>query len=362
MKILIVDDDVPILNICRRTLEKEGHAVSTAASGEEAANRLGEPWDIILTDFHMPGTVNGLTLLQRAKEMGNADVLMMTGYPELDLAINALKLGAYDFIIKPFTPDAIRLAVQRCVDKRNLSLELARERALRVELDQAHSELVRMQKVKETFGLFVTPEVANYVLSLPDAEHKRGIHKRVTILFSDVRNFTSFCSGVSPEEAVDTLNEIFSCIITNIQKEGGTLNKFMGDGLLAIFGAPIDLKNHEEAAAEAAISAMAAVEQLVIKKKSQGRSLPHIGIAINTGEVIAGCLGTQDRTEYSIIGHAVNLTARLNGAARPGQILLGPDTAKALGDRFRREALAPVSLSGIQVPISVWELVGKKAY
>ncbi len=354
MKILIVDDEAPIRAICERTFRGSGHLVSTSATGDEAIGRLDENWDIIITDVTMPGSANGLEVLRRAKRAGSADILMMTAQPELGIAIQALKLGAYDFIVKPFTPDILEASVARCVDKRLLSVELAREKALR-------EALTRTQKVTETFGLFVTPEVANYVLSLPEGGRK-GVRKRVTVLFADVRRFTPFAESVPPEAAVDTLNGIFACVVAAIQKEGGVLNKFMGDGLLAIFGAPVDLDAHERAAARAALEAIAAVERLALSAQAGGRAPLRVGIAVNTGDVIAGCLGTESRTEYSVIGHAVNLAARLDAVAAPGQILLGPETAKALDGQFRVRRLDPVALAGVAVPVSPWELLGTELH
>jgi adenylate cyclase len=351
MKILIVDDEASIRDVSARALRADGHDVSTADSGEQAVARLRDQWEIIVTDLTMPGTVNGLELIRRVKETENADVLLMTAFAELDVAIQALKLGAYDFITKPFTPDTLRAAVRRCAAKRELSAELARERALR-------SELERMQEVKEMFGQFVTPEVANYVLSLPPTGRTNGSRRKVTVLFSDVRKFTTFAASRPPEEAVETLNEIFCGVVAAVQREGGILNKFMGDGVLALFGAPLDMPAQEQAAARAALGAMAAVERLASSRQGRGLEPLRIGIAINTGEVVAGCLGAKDRTEYSVIGHAVNMAARLNGAAKPGQILLGPDTASALGGFFQCGDLGWMSLAGVAEPVRVWQLDG----
>src|SRR6185312_5356924 len=290
-----------------------------------------------------------LEVLRRAKVAGSADVLMMTALPELSVAISALKLGAYDFIVKPFSPEVLLASIGRCAGKRLLSEELAREKALREELD-------RMRKVTETFGLFVTPEVAAYALSLPSDGRKNAARRKVTVLFSDVRRFTTFAASIPPEEAVATLNEIFECVVAAVRQEGGILNKFMGDGVLALFGAPLDMADQEQSAARAALAAMAAVESLARARRERGLAPLRVGIAVNTGEVVAGCLGASNRTEYSVIGHAVNLAARLNGAAKPGQILLGPETASALRGRFRCRELEPMRLAGVAEPVGAWQL------
>src|SRR6185436_3070748 len=127
--------------------------------------RLHEDWDIILTDLSMPGMVDGNELTRQARAQGSADVLMMTGYPGQETAIQAIKGGAFDYLIKPVSPDALLNAVQRCIDKRELSRELAREKALRSELNRAYEELDKLERVRETFGQFVTPEVVDFVLT-----------------------------------------------------------------------------------------------------------------------------------------------------------------------------------------------------
>lgn len=351
MRILVVDDDASVREVSARALRADGHEVSTADDGAQALSRLAEPWDIILTDLSMPGEVDGLELLRRVKETASADVILTTGFAELNVAIQAIKLGAYDFITKPSTVETLQAAVRRCAAKRELSAELSRERALR-------SELERMQRVKETFGHFVTPEVVNFVLSLPEDGRKNSARRKVTVLFADVRRFTAFAESIPPEEAVETLNEMFSGIVSAVQAEGGILNKFLGDGVLALFGAPLDLEGQERAAARAALASMTAARKLADARRSRGLTPLDLGIAVNTGMVVAGCLGTQDRTEYSVIGHAVNLAARLNAAAKPGQILLGPGTVSGLGVGFSVVERGPMNLAGVTEAIPVCELLG----
>lgn len=359
MKILVVDDEADIRDICRQTLSFAGHHVSTAESGEEAVQRLGEDWDIVITDLVMPGSVNGNELVRRARGLESADVLVMTSYPALNTAIQAIKTGAFDYLIKPFSLDTLLTAVQRCIEKRQLSRELARERALRAELEQAYTMLGRMEKVRETFGQFVTPEVAEFVLANPEDFWKQGDRKVVTILFADVRRFTPFSARVQPEEAFQALNDVLVRVVEAVQRERGILNKFMGDGLMALFGAPVPNEDHVFAAARAALQARDAVEELSESRRAQNLEPLRIGLGINTGEVMAGCVGSRGRAEYSVIGHPVNLAARLEETAAPGQILVGPETAKHIGSAFELRETAAVSLAGIPEPISMIELIGE---
>jgi class 3 adenylate cyclase len=360
MKILVVDDEAGIRDLCAEMLNTAGHQVSVALSGEEAVERLGEGWDIVLADITMPGIVNGNELVRRTRALGNTDVLLMTGSPDLDTAIEAMKDGAFDYLIKPFTQDALLMAVKRCDDRRQLSQELAREKALRGELDRAYTELARMEKVRESFGQFVTPEVAEFVLAHPRDFLKHGARKTVTIMFVDVRGFTAFSARVQPEEVVAVLNEIFLLVINAIQIEGGMLNKFLGDGLMAVFGAPVPIVNHAQAAARAALRAREGVDTLSASRRKLGLDPLRIGIGLNTGEVVAGCVGTTHRAEYSVIGHAVNLAARLESIAAAGQVLVGPETLVLLRDAFELSGTIALKVAGVVEPVPMAELIAEK--
>lgn len=360
MKILVVDDEDYILDICNQVLSGAGYEVRTAESGEKALPLLKQEWDIVLTDFSMPGKVNGCELMWRVKSAGDADVILMTAYPTFDTAVQAVKSGAFDYLIKPFSIDTLLMAVKRCANKRELSQELAREKILREELDQAYTRLEQMEEIREAFGQFVTPEVAEYVLAHPQDFLKRGERKEVTVLFADVRSFTPFSARVPPEEVVSALNDLSTLVIDAIQREGGILNKFIGDGLMALFGAPVPSKDHARAAARAALRARDAVEAQSESRRKLGQDPLRIGIGLNTGDVVAGCVGTKGRAEYSVIGHAVNLAARLEKTAAPGQILLGPETGRLLSGAFELSGTITLKLSGLPEPVPVTELIGER--
>jgi adenylate cyclase len=361
MNILVVDDEEGIRKFCHHLLQHAGYTVSTSTTGEEAVQRLHEQWDIILTDLTMPGSVDGNELTRQARARGNADVLLMTGYPGLETAIQAIKGGAFDYLIKPFTADTLLTAVQRCIDRRELSRELSREKLLRSELNRTYDELVKMQQVRETFGQFVTPEVAEWVLANSQDFCKRGEHKTVTVLFADVRRFSWFAAHVSPEEVMSALNEVFACVIDAVQEGGGILNKFIGDGLMGLFGAPVPNGDHAAMAVRAAFLARDASERLAQARQALSLNPMRIGIGINTGEVVAGCVGTKQRTEYSVFGHAVNLAARLEEVAAPGQILIGPETARLLAGRVLTRDVGKLALPGIDEPTPVVELLSATA-
>ncbi|MGQ0645496.1 MAG: adenylate/guanylate cyclase domain-containing protein [Elusimicrobiota bacterium] len=210
--------------------------------------------------------------------------------------------------------------------------------------------------IEKTFGQFVTPEVVQFIMAHRDYLNQSE-RRNVTVMFADVRGFTEFAGRVSPEEVVSALNTVFRCVFDAIQKESGILNKIMGDGMLACFGAPLPLEDHAAAAARAALAARESIESLSRARRAEGLEALQIGIGINTGTVIAGCLGTKERLEYSVIGNTVNIAARIQGQAMPGQILLGPSTAERLAGRFGMRDMGRRNLKGVPDGILISELL-----
>src|SRR5258708_7293369 len=160
-QILVVDDEPAIREACRRTLNGLGGRVETAETGDEALSLLqAGAFDVVVTDLAMPGTLDGLKLLEEIKQRSpDTDVIMMTGFPALDTAIPTLKNGACDYLIKPFDMNSLRAVVSRCFDKRRLSEELGREKRLRVELEAAYAQLQDMERLKEAFIARVNHEL-----------------------------------------------------------------------------------------------------------------------------------------------------------------------------------------------------------
>lgn len=351
MKILVVDDERAMRDLTAHVLRSAGHEVTVAVHGEEALKILPKDFELILTDLDMPGHISGTDLTRRVRAEHPIDVIIMTGYPDLTSAIQAVRGGAYDYLVKPFSPDTLLMAVDRCAAQRKLSKELERERALREELDHTYQELTRMQHVRDLFGQFTTPEVARFVSEHPDDYWKHGERRDVTVLFADIRGFTPFAGRVSPETAVGALNHIFEILIGAVREQGGFVNKFLGDGVMALFGAPAPHTDHAGAAARAAAKARAKL-QMTLRPLPTGEIL-HVGFAINTGEALAGCLGTSDRMEYSVIGSAVNLAARIEKIAGPGDILLGPESARRVAEHFELIPRGSFTLPGFPDPVEI---------
>ena len=194
------------------------------------------------------------------------------------------------------------------------------------------------------------------------AEHKpspalAGERKLVTIMFADISGFTALSEKMDPESVRDMINDCFALLVPVVEEYGGTVDKFIGDEIMALFGAPVAHENDPERALRAALDMMDALDTFNAKR---GLNLGvHFGI--NTGLVIAGGIGTGERQEYSVMGDAVNVASRLEDVSERGEILVGPDTYRLAAPLFTFETLEPVRVKGKTEPVRIYRLVGLKA-
>lgn len=220
--------------------------------------------------------------------------------------------------------------------------------------------LAEKEKVRDLLGKVVSPEIANELMS--KALELGGEEREVTILFSDVRGFTSLCEGQSPKQILSLLNEYFSAITAVIEAQGGVVDKYIGDAVMALFGAPL---HFDDAPTRAIASALAMFDSLATLNHSfTARSLHNIsiGVGINTDKVVVGNMGSQTRLNYTAIGDGVNLASRLEGLTkRYGvNIIVSEHTAKQASDFVLLE-LDKVRVKGKQEPVRIFEPLGTLA-
>ena len=211
------------------------------------------------------------------------------------------------------------------------------------------------RQIKQLFGRYVSPQVAGEIINLADANQLRlgGTRREVTVMFADMRGFTALSEGMSPEAVVATLNKYLTLIIERVLANEGMINKFGGDNIMAVWNAPQDQPDHALLAVKAALEGQQAIE----KENQQGDSaLPKVkfGIGINTGPTVAGNVGSEGRSEYTIIGDTVNLSSRLCSNAPGDQIWIGPNTYEKVKDEIEVEALEPQRFKGKAEPVPVY--------
>jgi len=211
--------------------------------------------------------------------------------------------------------------------------------------------------VNNLFGRYVSTQVAGTIMEMADSDHLQlgGARREVTVLFADMRGFTSLSEQVSPEDLMETLNRYLSAMTESILKNDGMVNKFAGDAIMAVWNAPQDQADHALLGARAALQSLEAVESL-----RNDESLPRVefGIGVNTGPAVAGNVGSEGRTEYTVIGDAVNLAARLCGSALGGQVWIGPGTYDSMRELAEVEVLEPQRFKGKAEPVQVYRLLG----
>jgi class 3 adenylate cyclase len=212
--------------------------------------------------------------------------------------------------------------------------------------------------IKGAFSKYVTKSVVDRILQHQDGLKLGGEKKVITIFFSDIRGFTPMSEVLSAEEVVHLLNEYFTAMTSIIFKYEGTLDKFMGDAIMAIYGAPIDMPDHAERAVLAAVEMSEKMKELQAKWRSEGKREVNIGIGINTGEAVVGNIGSMERMEYTAIGDNVNLTQRLESVAEKGQILISSGTYERVKHKVTAVMLDPIKVKGKTEKVIAYSVQG----
>ena len=230
--------------------------------------------------------------------------------------------------------------------------------ALTHSFNEMAASLREKDAIKRAFTRYVAREVVTEILKDPDKIVLTGERRDVTVLFCDVRGFTSISERVPPEEVVAMLNAFYTLMIDTTFKYDGTLDKFLGDGVMAVFGAPIYHGDHSLRAIRTALAMQAGMRELSGRRVTEGKAPLTIGIGINAGDAVAGSVGTEARMEYTVVGDSVNLAARLESAAKPGQILIAGATYARVRDAVQARALGPMKVKGKEEEIDVYAVVG----
>ena len=211
---------------------------------------------------------------------------------------------------------------------------------------------------RERFQRLLSPAIAEQVIAGEVEVKKGGELRQATIFFSDIRDFTAMSESYAAQDIVAMLNEYFETMVEIIFKYEGTLDKLVGDEIMALFGAPVAHADDPVRAVQTALEMQQALKMFNQRRKSHGWPPAHVGIGINTGEVVAGYLGSSRALEYTVIGDAVNTGARLCSLATAGQILVSEFTAAHLQGRFHLEELPPAQVKGKTLPLRVFKVMG----
>jgi len=351
-RLLVVDDNEMNRDMLSRRLIAKGHSVQVAEDGERALAMIEERRpDLVLLDVMMPG-ISGLEVLRALREkytVADLPVIMATAMDASRDIVEALKLGANDYVTKPLDFPVVLARVQG-----QLALKRAKDEIQKL----AHDLELHNRFIRHTFGRYLSKEVVSSLLETPEGLKLGGESRRVTILMSDLRGFTSVSERLGPEQVVRLLNTYLGAMATLILKHQGTIDEFIGDAVLAIFGAPITRDDDAERAVACALEMQLAMESVNHQNQAEGLPPVEMGIAVHTGSVVVGNIGSQERTKYGVVGPTVNLTGRIESYTVGGQILVSEETLKDVGDVASVSGRMEIQAKGSKEPIVVWSLRG----
>ena len=246
-------------------------------------------------------------------------------------------------------------------DDLELISAVAAQTAIAVENARAHERLAREEVARANYSRFLPEYVVKQMLENPESFKLGGINQTITILFADIRGFTRISEHAPPEKVVGLLNRYFSAMTDIIFAHGGTLDKYLGDGLMALFGAPTTTPEDASNALNTAVAMQRRILGINMELHQDGLPEIGVGIGLHTGEVTVGYIGSERRSEYTAIGDSVNTASRLESNAKGGEILLSDATAKAARSRYKLKARDPITVKNREQPVVLWEVDWQRA-
>jgi adenylate cyclase len=241
-----------------------------------------------------------------------------------------------------------------------LTQALANQAAVAIQNGLYAAKIEQEALTRQRFQRLLSPAIAELVVSGEVEVEKGGQSREASVFFSDIRGFTAMSEKRSAQQVVDMLNEYFELMVEVIFKYQGTLDKFVGDEIMALFGAPVSVEDHAYRAVKVAVEQMQALEEWNLVRVAEGDDPIQIGIGINTGEVVAGYLGSSKALEYTVIGDVVNTASRLCSRAEAGEIVISKNTYELVKDYFNVEELPPAQVKGKALPLEIYRVLGER--
>lgn len=348
--ILAVDDRQENRELIARNLGRLGHFVITAGSGEQALHALQQSdVDVVLLDLLMPG-MDGREVLRRIKDnplWRATPVIVISGSQDMDGIIECIEAGADDYLFKPFNPVLLQARIKAGIERKRWH---DREEQYRLQLE-------RNEKfIRATFGRYLTDEIVTEILERPEGLELGGDLRRVSIMLSDIRGFTTLSEHLAPAEVVKLLNRYLGAMTDIIMKYQGTIDEFIGDAILAVFGAPLQRDDDADRAVQCALEMQAAMKAINAQNEREGLPTIASGIAINTGDVIAGNIGSEKRSKYGFVGHPMNVASRIEDVTFGGQIHISDSTLQSLSGQYAIGDSREISVKGIDEIIKIHEV------
>ncbi len=357
--LLVVDDNEINRDLLSRYLGRLGHRVQAAPDGRRALEMIDTgAFDTVLLDIMMP-ELNGYQVLQHLKDSPNwrdLPVIMISALDEMDSVVRCIELGAADYLSKPFNPVLLKARVGACLEKKRLSdLEKAQKKQLQ-ELNAALE--VRNRFIRQTFGRYLSDEIVETILEKPEGLKIGGEKRQATVLMADLRGFTSLSERLPAEDVVSMVNIYLETMTEIILKYQGTIEEFIGDGILVVFGAPLQRPDDAQRGVACAVDMQLAMATVNDRNRQAGYPEVALGIGVNTGKMVVGNIGSKKRMKYGVVGRHVNLTSRIESYTVGGQIFISEGTLKECGSIVRIDSAMQVMPKGVKEPLTIYEVGG----
>jgi class 3 adenylate cyclase/CheY-like chemotaxis protein len=367
----VVDDNPTNLEVLRVRLNAQGYEVVTAVDGEDALNRVREVEpDLILLDVMMP-KLDGISVVKELKQDSTlrfTPIILVTAKADTRDIVTGLDAGGDDYLTKPFEHAALIARVRSLLRIKDLHDTVQSQATqLKEQTEQLSSwnrlleervaeQLAQIERIGR-LQRFLAPQVAQMIASSDPSDSLLASHRReVTVLFCDLRGFTAFTEASEPEEVMGVLREYHENLGELIFRYEGTLERFLGDGIMIVFNDPIPCDDHTERAVRLALDMRERVHELAKQWARVGHVLG-FGIGIASGYATLGQVGFEHRREYTAIGGVINLASRLCGEAKAGQIVISQRAFSAVEQSVGASHIGQLSLKGFNRPIDAYEVV-----
>jgi len=355
-KILVVDDTPHNVKLLADLLTVKGYVVVTASSGAQALEKVEtEQPDLVLLDVVMP-EMSGYEVCRKirgSRATATLPVVMVTALDPAQERVKGIEAGADDFLSKPISQHELLARVKSLLRIKVLHDELGEwSRTLEQRVEAQVAQLERLERLKR----FFSPQLAEMIVS-GDADDPLKSHRReITVVFLDLRGFTSFAETSEPEEVMGVLREYHAEMGRLILEHEGTLERFTGDGMMIFFNDPVPVPDAPARAVRMAVAMRQRVDELLVRWRKRGYDLD-FGVGVAQGYATIGAIGFEGRLDYGAIGTVTNLAARLCGEAKPGQILISQRVYGAVEDSVDVEELGGLTLRGFSKPVPAFNVL-----
>lgn len=358
-RVLVVDDDPVNRAILVGSLEDQGYSADVASDGREALRMLrAGGFDVVLLDLVMP-VMDGFEVLRTMKadeRLRSLPVIVVSALEEMESVVRCIEMGAADYLAKPFDPVLLRARLGASLASKRLDDLVA---AHLLEIEELAEQLKRQNRfIQETFGRYLSDAVVATLLESPDGLRLGGEKRTVTMLMSDLRGFSAIAERLEPEQVVRIINNYLGTMADVILAHDGTIDEFIGDSVLGFFGAPVRRDDDARRALACALSMQKGMSRVNERNLDEGLPAVEMGIAVHTGEVVVGNIGSEKRAKYGAVGSQVNLLARVEAFTCGGQVLISERTLHEAGHGILTGVSLSVRAKGFPGPVRVHDLLG----